>query len=181
VSTRGALVGPFPDDVDPAEYDRLRRRVMWRMPTGLYLLGSRAGERRNLMTLNWAMQVSLVPKLVAVSVEHAALTHGLIAEGGCFSISLVGREDRAVVRKFVKPAELDAAARTLAGVPFRDGISGAPIPEVAIGYLDCALRNTLDVGSHALFVGEVLDAGFSQGGEDTPVLRLEDTRMNYGG
>jgi len=29
-------------------------------------------------------------------------------------------------------------------------------------------------------VGEVVDAGF-QKAEDTPVLRMEDTRMNYGG
>ncbi len=181
VSTRGAPVGPFPDDVDPVEYDKLRRRVLWRMPTGLYLLGSRAAERRNLMTLNWAMQVSLDPKQVAVSVEHAALTHALISEGRCFSIALVARDDRAVVRKFVKPAELDLHARTLAGMPYRDGISGAPIPEVAIGYLDCGLASTLDVGSHTLFVGEVLDAGFAPGGEDAPVLRTDDTRMNYGG
>jgi len=181
VNTRGAPVGPFPDDVDPAEYDRLRRRVLWAMPTGLYLLGSRAGERRNLMTLNWAMQVSLDPKQVAVSVEHTALTHGLIADGGCFSIALLGREDRAVVRKFVKPAELDIGARTLGGMPYRDGVSGAPIPQVAIAYLDCGVRKTLEVGSHTLFVGEVLDAGFSPGGEDVAVLRTDDTRMNYGG
>jgi len=181
VSTRGGPVGPFPDDVDPVVYDRLRRRVLWRMPTGLYLLGSRAGMRRNLMTLNWATQVSLEPKQVAVSVEHAALTHGLIADGGCFSIALVGRDDRAVVRKFVKPAELDIDARTLAGMPYRDGLSGAPIPLVAIGYLDCGLRKTLELGSHTLFVGEVLDAGFSPGGEDTPVLRTDETRMSYGG
>ena len=32
-----------------------------------------------------------------------------------------------------------------------------------------------------LFVGEVVGFGFSEGGEDAPVLRMEDTRMNYGG
>jgi flavin reductase (DIM6/NTAB) family NADH-FMN oxidoreductase RutF len=42
------------------------------------------------------------------------------------------------------------------------------------------VRSTTDVGSHTLFLGEVVDAGF-QKPEDTPVLRMEDTRMNYGG
>ena len=42
------------------------------------------------------------------------------------------------------------------------------------------MRSTVDVGSHTLFVGEVVDAGF-QKDEDTAVLRMEDTRMNYGG
>ena len=181
VSNRAGPVGPFPDDLDAAEYDRLRRRVLWKLPTGLYLLGSRAGQRRNLMTLNWAMQVSVDPKYLAVSVEHSAVTHALIAEGGCFSVALVAREDREVVRRFVKPAEHDAEAHTLGGVGYRDGLSGAPIPELAVGYLDCGLRHSLDLGSHSMFVGEVLDAGFADGAETVPVLRTEDTRMNYGG
>ena len=33
-------VGPFPDGADPDEYDRLRRRVLWKMPSGLYVVGS---------------------------------------------------------------------------------------------------------------------------------------------
>ena len=85
------------------------------------------------------------------------------------------------MRGFVKPAHHDIEAHTLAGMAYRDGVSGTPIPELAIGYLDCGLRNTLDVGSHSLFIGEVLDAGFADGAEDVPVLRMEDTRMSYGG
>ncbi len=46
-------VGPFPPGADPAEYDKLRRRVMWAMPSGLYVIGSRAGDRLNAMTANW--------------------------------------------------------------------------------------------------------------------------------
>jgi flavin reductase (DIM6/NTAB) family NADH-FMN oxidoreductase RutF len=181
VSTRGVPVGPVPGGADPAEYERLRRRVLWKLPTGLYLLGSRAGDRRNLMTMNWAMQVSVDPKHVAVSVETTAVTHGLIAAGRCFSVALVARDNKEVVRKFVKPPEHDLEAHTLAGFAYRDGLSGAPIPEFAIAYVDCGLRHSLDLGSHSLFVGEVLDADFAQGAEDAPVLRMEDTRMNYGG
>ena len=61
------IVGPFPPGQDPEEYDKLRRRVLWTMPSGLYVLGSTdKGERRNGMTLNWATQVSFDPKLLAV-------------------------------------------------------------------------------------------------------------------
>jgi len=174
-------VGPYAKEVDPVEYERLRRRVLWKLPTGLYLLGTRAGERRNLMTLNWVMQVSKDPKHVAVSVETTAFSHGLIVEGGCFSVVLVARDSKEVVRKFVKPAEHDPTEHTLAGYVYKDGLSGAPIPDLAIGYLDCGLRHSLDLGTHSLFVGEVLDAGFAPGGEEIPVLRMEDTRMSYGG
>jgi flavin reductase (DIM6/NTAB) family NADH-FMN oxidoreductase RutF len=174
-------VGPFPAGKDPDEYDRLRRRVLWTMPSGLYVLGSTdKGERRNGMTMNWATQVSFAPKMLAVGIELGAFTHELVSEGRAFSLNIIDREDRAIVRKFTKPVDVDLAAHTLNGFPFHDGLSGAPILDQAVAYLDCEVRESVTVGEHTLFLGEIVDAGF-QKPEDTPVLRMEDTRMNYGG
>jgi flavin reductase (DIM6/NTAB) family NADH-FMN oxidoreductase RutF len=178
--TQQGIVGPVPAGNDPEEYDKLRRRVLWKMPSGLYVLGSRAGERRNGMTINWATQLSFDPKLVGVSVEHQAFTHELVSEGGVFSVNLVAQEDRAIVRKFTKPVEVDLDAHTLNGFPFRDGSTGAPILDQAVAFLDCEVRQSVDLGGHTLFLGEIIDCAF-QLDEDTPVLRMEDTRMNYGG
>lgn len=181
VAKRGVPVGPFPPGVDHDAYDRMRRRVLWKLPSGLYVLGSRCGERRNLMAINWAMQVSVDPKLLAVAIEGTAVTHELVMSGRCFTLSLVSREQRSQVRRFVKPAVEDLDAGTLSGVGYRDGLSGAPIPALAIAWLDCEVRHVLATGSHTLFVGEVVDAGFADGGEDVEVLRMEDTAMSYGG
>ena len=49
------------------EFDRQRRRVLWALPTGLYLIGSRHEDAVNLMTANLVVQVCLEPKLVAVA------------------------------------------------------------------------------------------------------------------
>jgi flavin reductase (DIM6/NTAB) family NADH-FMN oxidoreductase RutF len=174
------IVGPVPEGRDPEEYDKLRRRVLWAMPYGLYVLGTRAGDRRNGMTVNWVTQVSFDPKLVAVSVEKEAFTHRLLVDGGVFALNLVDREDRAIVRKFTKPVEADLEARTLNGFAFHDGLSGAPVLDQAAAYVDCVVRQQVEVGDHTLFLGEVVDAGF-QKPEDTGTLRMEDTRMNYGG
>lgn len=179
----GAL-GPFParvsTDDEQIEYDKLRRRLLWTMPSGLYVVGSRAGDRRNGMTLNWASQVSFDPKLIAISVEKPAVTHELIAEGEVFTVNTIDREDRAIVRKFTKPVEVDTDAMTLNGFPFHDGVTGAPVLDQAVAYVECAVRQEVDCGGHTLFIGEVVDCDF-QKDEDTPVLRMEDTRMNYGG
>jgi len=184
VPTKQGPIGPFPasaeTDEQRDEYDRLRRRVLWTMPSGLYVVGSRDGERRNGMTLNWATQMSFDPKLLGISVEKEAFTHELIAAGGVFSVCIIDREDRAIVRKFTKPVDVDTAAQTLNGFPYRDGVTGAPILTQAVAYLECDVRQSVDVGGHTLFIGEIVDAGFAQA-EDTPVLRMEDTRMNYGG
>ena len=176
----GEPVGPFPDGVDPGEYDKLRRRVLWTLPYGLYIVGSSHEGRRNGMVLNWATQVSFDPKLVGIGVEHEALTHELIDGSGAFSLCTIDREDRAIVRKFTKPVEVDEEAMTLNGFPFHDGATGCPILDAAPAWVDCEVRQRVATGGHTFFIGEVVDAGF-QKDEDTPVLRMEDTRMSYGG
>ena len=174
------IVGPIPEGVDAEEYDKLRRRVLWKMPSGLYVIGSRHGDRLNLMTANWVTQVSFDPKLVGVSVEREALTHELITGGRIFSVNIVSREDRAIVRKFTKPVEVDPAANTLNGFLFHPARTGAPVLDQAVAYVDCELRQAVEVGDHTLFLGEVVDSAFQQD-EAVEVLRMEDTRMNYGG
>jgi flavin reductase (DIM6/NTAB) family NADH-FMN oxidoreductase RutF len=178
-------IGPFPADVaDTGEarddYDRLRRRVLRSLPYGLYVVGSRSGDRRNAMTLNWASQLSFEPKLMGIGVELTAFTYELIHEGGVFSLCTIAREDRAIVRKFTKPVEVDVEARSLNGFGYHDGPSGAPILDLAVAYIDCEVRQEVPCGSHALFLGEVVAAGF-QRDENTELLRMEDTRMDYGG
>jgi flavin reductase (DIM6/NTAB) family NADH-FMN oxidoreductase RutF len=166
--------------------DRLRRRVLWSLPTGLYVIGSRSAGRRNLMTANLVVQVAIEPKLVAVAVDATAVSCALIAEGGCFSVNLLAREDRAAVRRFVKPVAEDdvvvgiQGATSMAGEPVEEHETGAPVLARAVAWIDCAVRHQLALGSHRLFVGEVVAVGGPEG--DVPaVLRMEDTRMNYGG
>jgi flavin reductase (DIM6/NTAB) family NADH-FMN oxidoreductase RutF len=175
-------VPPFPPGADPDEYDRLRRRVLWKMPSGLYVVGSTdKAERRNGMTLNWATQLSFDPKWLGVSIEREAFTHELISAGQVFALCLIDREDRAIVRKFTKPVDVDLAARTLNGFEYFDGpATTAPVLAQSVAYVECEVRQTVDIGNHTLFCGEVVNAAFLKD-EATEVLRMEDTRMNYGG
>lgn len=177
----GEPVGPFPEGADPVEYDKLRRRVLWKFPSGLYVIGSRSadGTEQNLMTANLVTQVSFSPKLVGVSVEDNAVTHRLIADGQAFTVNVLDREDRAIVRKFTKPVEVEGSAAN--GFAFHAApMTGGPVLDQALAYVDCRLWQSVEVGTSTFFIGEVVDAGF-QRDEDTDVLRMEDTRMNYGG
>jgi flavin reductase (DIM6/NTAB) family NADH-FMN oxidoreductase RutF len=175
-------VPPFPAGADADEYDRLRRRVLWKMPSGLYVVGSTdRAERRNAMTLSWATQVSFEPKWIGIGVERDAFTHELIAASGAFSLCMIDREDRAIVRKFTKPVDVDLTARTLNGFAYIDGpATGAPVLAQSVAYVECEVRQPVTIGNHTLFLGEVVDAAFLQD-EETEVLRMEDTRMSYGG
>lgn len=150
------------------------------MPSGIYVVGSAAGEHMNLMTASLVVQVATEPKLVAVAVDVTSHTHELIAAGTCFALSIMARDDRGVVRRFAKPAITSRDAREIAGHPVEVPSTGAPIMARALAWLDCALRSRHLLGSHELFIGEVVAVGGPEG-DVAPVLRMEDTRMNYGG
>jgi len=185
MTTKDGPVGPYPEGVTSAEqqvdYDKLRRRVLWKMPSGLYVIGSTDGaERRNGMTANWVTQMSFDPKWIGVGIEQGALTHELIDASGVFSVCIIDREDRAIVRKFTKPVEVDLAGKTLNGFEYVERVTGAPVLAQSVAFLDCAVRDRMVVGEHTFFAGEVLEAGFLKD-EETDVLRMEDSRMSYGG
>ena len=153
-------------------------KVLWAIPNVLCLVGSRAGAERNGMTTSWVTQVSMEPVLEAISVDSTAVTNRLIRDGGSFSVNLWDRSDTRVFRRFSTPADDDGP--TLNGYAVREGLTGVPIFEDAIGWMECRVRDTIDVGTHDLFLGEVIDAWIGDGAESI-VARMEDTRMKYGG
>ena len=188
------------DDLEA--FDRLRRRVLWALPSGLFVVGSRAAGTRNLMTCNWVMQVATTPKLVALAVESDSMTRDLIERGGSFSVSLLTRSDRGLVRRFVKPVrdtETDAAgvATSMQGEPVIEVANGLPCLAKSVAWLACSVRSIVDwdglqppeagllPASHVLVVGEVLAAGetdrLASPEDEDAVLLMTDTRMNYGG
>ncbi len=166
------------------DFDRHRRRVLWSFPTGLYLVGSRDGDEVNLMTANLVVQVCVEPKLVGVALERESVTARLVSAAGAFSISLLARDEGHAVRRFAKPVT-DVTRATSGGAIL--ALSGRPVTEVgpwrlpvlasAAGYVVCTLTRADVLGSHVWCVGEVAEVG----GEPAEVLRMEDTRMHYGG
>lgn len=154
-------------------------KVMWQIPNALCLIGAASGDEWNGMTQSWVSQVAMRPVLVAISVDSHALTNRLIKEGGAFSVNLWDQNDTRVFVKFSKPAQREGLA--LNGRPVRVGQTGVPIFEEAVAYIECRVARTVELGSHDLFVGEVVDAGFNEGREGTPVASMSDTRMKYGG
>lgn len=153
--------------------------VTWSIPNALCLVGSRHGDEWNGMTQSWVTQVSMEPVLIAISVDCKAVTNRLIREGGSFSVNLWDRDDTKIFRTFSKPAERDG--NTLNGRPVREGVTGVPIFEEAVAWLECTVTSTIDVGTHDLFLGEVVGAGFAEGGREALVASMADTRMKYGG
>lgn len=129
------------------------------------------------MTASWVTQLSMEPVLIGVGVDNKAITHRLISDGGSFSVNLWPSDDTRVFVKFSKPAEQENGS--LNGRPVHRGMTGAPIFDESLAWLECEVRQSIDLGTHTLFIGEVVDAGVN---DDEPrAAAMSDTRMKYGG
>ena len=157
--------------------DELVNRVTWKIPNALALVGSAAGGERNGMTTSWITQLAMEPVLIGIGVDNSAVTHRLITEGGSFTVNLWDSDETRPFVKFSKPATDDG--ETLNGRPVRNGVTGAPIFEEAIAWMECEVRHAHDLGTHTLFIGELVDAAIND--DEKRPAAMSDTRMKYGG
>lgn len=122
------------------------------------------------LTANAVASVSLDPPLVLACVEHGADTHDCIERAGAFAISILGADDEVYARRFADyPAD-----RKFNGIAYRAEVTGAPVLDEALAWVDCRLWATYDGGDHTIFVGEVV-AGDAEDG--SPLLYF---RGGYG-
>ncbi len=161
--------------------DELLNRVTWKIPNALALVGSRAGDERNGMTTSWITQLSMEPVLIGIGVDNSAVTHRLITDGGCFTVNLWDAENTRPFVKFSKPATYaeDGDSATLNDRPVATATTGAPVFTEAIAWMDCEVRQAHDLGTHTLFIGEVVAADIAD--DDARPASMADTRMKYGG
>jgi flavin reductase (DIM6/NTAB) family NADH-FMN oxidoreductase RutF len=155
--------------------------VTWKIPNALVLVGSRSGDERNAMTASWVTQLSMDPVLIGVGVDNTAVTHRLISAGGSFSVNLWSADDTKIFVKFSKPATFasEGSSTTLNGQVVEQAPSGVPVFAEALAWVDCAVRQTIDFGTHTLFAGEVTAAALND--EESRAAAMSDTRMKYGG
>ena len=135
--------------IEEAEF----RRVLGHFATGVAVVTASdgAGPPRGL-TANAIASVSLDPPLVLVCVELGADTHEVIAAAQAFAISVLHADDEARARRFASYA----AGEKFDGVAFTAEVTGAPILDDALAWVDCRLWATYDGGDHTIFVGEVV-------------------------
>jgi flavin reductase (DIM6/NTAB) family NADH-FMN oxidoreductase RutF len=155
----------------------LINKVTWKIPNALVLVGSRSGDEWNGMTTSWVTQVAQEPVLIGVGVDTEAVTHRLIHEGGSFSVNLWDSDNTRPFVKFSKPASKDGMS--LNGYGISEGVSGVPIFDDAIAWMECVVTNEVDCGSHTFFVGELTALGIND--DEARAASMVDTRMKYGG
>ncbi len=125
---------------------------------GLYLVCANNGEKLNGQIANTVCQVTSEPPGVSVCINKQNLTHETIIKAKAFSVSILGEEAPMVfIGRFGFRSGRDIDK--FEGVSYKFGQTRAPIVlDYATSYLDCELMESMDAGTHTIFLGRVVDA-----------------------
>ena len=115
-------------------------------------------EKKNMITLAWAGTVNSEPPMVAIGVRKSRYSHGLIDASGEFVVNLTDEKmSRAVDFCGVRSGrDTDKAGETGLKYMKAEGMTVAPAVEGAPVSLCCRVRQRTELGSHDLFLGEVV-------------------------
>ena len=141
------------------------RALMGRVPSGVAVLTVDANGQPLGLTVGSLVALSLQPPLVAIVVSRQAAMHELLREAGGFAVSILAASQESLAQHFARGVPPIAMWD---GIAVQAGVSGVPLLEGALGWLECRLHDELAVGTHTLFVGEVLRVEL---GEDAPALQ----------
>lgn len=115
-------------------------------------------ENRNMITVAWAGTINSEPPMASISIRKERYSHRLIKGSGEFVINLADEEMcRAVDFCGVRSGrDTDKARETgLRYVP-AEGLETAPAVDGAPVSLSCKVCQVIELGSHDLFLGEVV-------------------------
>lgn len=131
-------------------------KALQKIGYGMYVIGSRKEDKLNAQIANTVFQITSEPPTVAVSINKKNLTHEYIESSKVFSaailcqstpLSFIGRFGFKSGREINK----------LEGVNLKVGETGAPVVlENATSYIEARVLKQLDMGTHSIFVGEVV-------------------------
>ena len=115
----------------------------------------------NIITIAWAGTVNSHPPMVSISVRPERYSYAMIRESGEFVVNLVGREQlKAVDFCGVKSGRDTNKWQAMHLTPEKaKGLQYAPAIAECPAYLACKVRQVLPLGSHDMFIGEVVSVG----------------------
>lgn len=138
----------------------MNNKTLYKLSYGLYIVCSKKGESEiiNGQIANTVFQITSKPPTVAVSINKQNLTHEFIRNSRVFTVSILA-EDTPMnfIGNFGFKSGRDIDKFT--GIKYKTGKTQAPIVlDNAIGYLEVKVVKEVDVGTHTIFIGEVIDA-----------------------
>ena len=118
------------------------------------------------LTVSAFTSVSPKPPLVLVGIDHRASAYEILEqEGAFFAVNILAHDQTEESNRFAWVKDEDR----FAGGSWGTAVTGAPILEDALAWLDCTLYARHKAGTHTIYVGEVQASGAPRA-EELPLI-----------
>lgn len=153
--------------------DKQFRSVLGHFATGVTIITAMDGDEPVGMAANSFTSLSLDPPLILFCVAHTSSTWPRIEQAGTFAVNILGEDHEELSNLFAKKG-----ADRFSVTPWHVGVSGAPVLDEAIAYLDCRFEAEHAGGDHKIIVGRVLDLDMREGARPLLFYRGGYQRMH---
>jgi flavin reductase (DIM6/NTAB) family NADH-FMN oxidoreductase RutF len=160
-------MGPATDDALAA--------ALGRIPSGLFILTVRHGDRETGMLASWVQQCSFDPPRLTVAVRKGRYVLDWLTDGAAFVLNVVPEHGKALIAHFGKGFGPGEAA--FDGLELGRTADGTPVLPTAHAYLACRVRERFDVGDHVLVVGGVEAGAVLNPG--SPAVHVRKNGLRY--
>jgi flavin reductase (DIM6/NTAB) family NADH-FMN oxidoreductase RutF/rubredoxin len=138
---------------------------LFNLTYGLYVVTACADGKANGQIANTVIQVTADPARIAVALNKENLTHEYVSRGGAFGVSVL---DKDTPMKFIGLFGFKSGRDVdkLTEVEYKEGATGCPVvTENALAMIEARVVDSLDVGTHTVFVGDVVAGEVLREGE----------------
>ncbi len=131
--------------------------AFFKLSYGLYIVCAKSGNKLNGYIANTVFQVTAEPAQLAISCSKDNYTAQMIDDSGAFSVSVLNQDasqNMISTMGYKSGAEIDK----FENLNFIEGQNGIPIvTDDCTSWFECKVVQKVDVGTHLIFIGEVLD------------------------
>lgn len=134
------------------------KKALYKLTYGLFILTSKQGEKENGCIINTAAQVTSEPNRISIAVNKSNFTHDMVLASGKFNVSVLSQDAEFSLFKhfgFQSGRDVDKFADFKDADHAENGI--AFITKGTNAYFSAEVEQTIDLGSHTLFIASVTD------------------------
>ena len=136
----------------------MNQKAMYNLTYGLFVLTASLDGKDSGCIINTAGQVTASPNRISIAVNKANFTHDLVKKSGKFNVSILSEQADFETFKhfgFQSGREVDKFAGYTACRRSENGLFY--ITEGTNAYISATVEQTIDLGSHTLFIAAVDD------------------------
>jgi flavin reductase (DIM6/NTAB) family NADH-FMN oxidoreductase RutF len=140
------------------------KEVMARWATGIAVITATQDDTWYGFTANSFASVSINPFLISMSMAKSLHTLQIIEATNQFAVNILRKEHADLGMRFAGMLP-EYHEKRFAGLNVTLSANGCPLLPDVLGWMDCKVYKTLDVGASILFLGEVTGAYWSASGD----------------